>query len=1069
MNILKIFFYFKFGLLFALKTIHLGFLFPLESVDLFNLTSYNLSGGVVSLALEKIKEEQLLSGYEFQFSTKFDDCISQKVSAMTYELIKKGVDILFGPSCSKAATITNFYTKFYNKVHISWGIQSYSNIDYNKKFPTLINMSPLIQSTYIALFDFLKHFNWTILSVISASNNIGRCSYILQGFVKFIEEHDTDFYLSFTYKTSIPPTINEYKYFINNIKNKSRIVLVCFDSSLWRRQFYLTIFDMKLNMNEYVFVNIENKYVDFNSFYFNENGKRLKFYEDYNIPNDGRDNDAKEIAQYSFFIDLEKIPFFNYTYTKKILKRIEEYPFYCKSCNVDKYDTLANFSPSLYNGIYMWAKILNTTLSLYGEKALNDSLLYKKYCKGKYKTIFNEFSQDENCHNNANLFITGLNDNGTTTKYFQYSFSSLNTFTKSTLISNLEKEMFKKWNSNIPLNVPKCGFDGKRCLKSFIKKNTAWFVVICVICIIIIIVILLLLIYVLYQLQKNNTKNNYVWKINPSNITRSDISKIKNKNLDSFHSMSNSMNSNGSFRRKQETNKYFYGFYEGYSIVGRKHLLKFVREKTIQNETKECFFLEHENVNKFFGMSIEQGQIYSIWKYCKRGSLFDILESGNSILDSFFCNNMIKDLLAGLIYIHTSSIKFHGSLTSKKCLISDHWQLKISDFNTKTVRCKDEVTTLEKLWISPEILRSEEYIGSPEGDIYSLGIVASEIFTKNYPWDFVNRKESLEELIYLIKRGDSNPIRPEINIADGLIFNPSSITLCKELWKEDPKERPVLKNIVILHSQFSATKTKNLMDHVFASLEDYAQKLKNEVSERCNEIQEEQKKSDILLKKMLPPQVSEKLKLGISVPPEDYNNVTIFFSDIVKFTNLSHKCSPFQVVNILNELFSQFDNVIESLDIYKVETTGDGYLCVSGLPNRNENNHVVEIAKLSLAFIEICNNFKISHLPNEKIMLRIGCNTGPCTAGVVGLSMPRYCLFGDTVNTASRMESNGKPGRIHTTESFYRLLSTFGNFIMEHRGEIIIKGKGVMNTYWLNKMIDRVIDDFNDKNNINNN
>uniref|UniRef100_A0A0K0FAK7 Heat-stable enterotoxin receptor (inferred by orthology to a human protein) n=1 Tax=Strongyloides venezuelensis TaxID=75913 RepID=A0A0K0FAK7_STRVS len=232
----------------------------------------------------------------------------------------------------------------------------------------------------------------------------------------------------------------------------------------------------------------------------------------------------------------------------------------------------------------------------------------------------------------------------------------------------------------------------------------------------------------------------------------------------------------------------------------------------------------------------------------------------------------------------------------------------------------------------------------------------------------------------------------------------------------------------------------------------YANKLKNEVDSRSREIQEEQKKSNILLQKMLPPQISEKLKLGIHVPPENFDNVTVFFSDIVKFTTFSQKCSPFQVVNILNELFSQFDNIIEGLDVYKVETTGDGYLCVSGLPHYNGNNHVIEIAKLALGFIKTCQEFKIIHLPDEKIMLRIGCNTGPCTAGVVGLSMPRYCLFGDTVNTASRMESNGKSGRIHTTESFYLLLSTFGNFVMEHRGEVIIKGKGVMNTYWLNGM-----------------
>ncbi|CEF61122.1 Atrial natriuretic peptide receptor 1 [Strongyloides ratti] len=1053
MSILKIIFFLKFGLIFALKTIHLGFLFPLNSISLFNLTSFNLSGGVVSLALEKIKEEQLLPNYEFIFSTKFDECINSKVSAKTYELIKNGVDVIFGPSCSKASTMAYFNVKFYNKVQIGWGIQSYSNIENTKKFPNLLNINPLITSTFIALFDFLKHFKWNRLSFISASNDIGRCSNILLSFKNFIQKSNSDMYITLTYITSNPPSKKDYEYFLNSIQDKSRIVLICFDSNIWRRQFYLTIFDMKLNINEYVFINIENMYSDFNTFNFNKNGKMYKFYEDTNIPNDGRDNDAKEIAQHSFFIDLEQTVFLNYSYMKQILKKIENYPFYCKTCNVDKYNSLSIFAPSLYNAIYMWSKILNTTLTIYGDKALDDPSLYRKHCKGTYKSIFSEFSQDDNCFNNANLFITGLNNDGTTTKYFQYLFSSSNTFSKYILISDYENKMFKKWNNYIPLTVPECGLNKDKCIKSFITNNKAWFIVICIICIIIIItIIIFFFIYYFYLFQKNNKKNFDTWKLNPNNMTRIDNENFKNEILGSFHSTSISINSNSCFRGKKETNKYFYGYYDGIPIVGRKHSIKFVYEKAIKNETKECFFLEHENVNRFIGMSLEPGHIYSIWKYCNRGSLFDIIESDNSILDTFFCNNMITDLLAGLIYIHNSSIKFHGTLTSKKCMISDHWQLKISDFNTKIVRCKDKVSTLDKLWMSPEMLKSEEYIGNTEGDIYSLGIIASEIFTKKHPWDYNNRKESLEELIYLIKKGGSNSIKPDIKIADGLIFNASAISLCKECWKENPQERPVLKNIITLHKQFSASKTKNLMDHVFSNLENYAQKLKNEVDERSKEIQEEQKKSDLLLKKMLPPQIADKLKLGISVPPEDFDNVTILFSDIVKFTNLSHKCSPFQVVNILNELFSQFDNIIENLDVYKVETIGDGYLCVSGLPNRNGNNHVVEIAKLSLGFMEICENFKILHLPNEKITLRIGCNTGPCTAGVVGLSMPRYCLFGDTVNTASRMESNGKPGRIHTTESFYCLLSTFGNFIMEHRGEIIIKGKGVMNTYWLNGM-----------------
>ncbi|CAJ0927551.1 unnamed protein product, partial [Mesorhabditis belari] len=201
---------------------------------------------------------------------------------------------------------------------------------------------------------------------------------------------------------------------------------------------------------------------------------------------------------------------------------------------------------------------------------------------------------------------------------------------------------------------------------------------------------------------------------------------------------------------------------------------------------------------------------------------------------------------------------------------------------------------------------------------------------------------------------------------------------------------------------------------------------------------------------MLPKQVAEKLKMGQSVEPESFESVTIFFSDVVQFTNLAAKCTPLQIVNLLNDLYTMFDTIIEQHSVYKVETIGDGYLCVSGLPYRNGIQHVREIAEMSLSFLTVVQAFRIPHLPSETINLRIGMHSGSCVAGVVGLAMPRYCLFGDTVNTASRMESNGKPGRIHISGEAEALLRQVGGYETETRGEVIIKGKGVMETFWLN-------------------
>lgn len=196
--------------------------------------------------------------------------------------------------------------------------------------------------------------------------------------------------------------------------------------------------------------------------------------------------------------------------------------------------------------------------------------------------------------------------------------------------------------------------------------------------------------------------------------------------------------------------------------------------------------------------------------------------------------------------------------------------------------------------------------------------------------------------------------------------------------------------------------------------------------------------------------VAAQLIMGQSVVAETYDQVTIYFSDIVGFTAISAESTPMEVVDLLNDLYTCFDSIVENYDVYKVETIGDAYMVVSGLPVRNGYLHAREISRLALALLKATYTFKMRHRPNEQLRLRIGLHSGPCVAGVVGLKMPRYCLFGDTVNTASRMESNGEPLKIHISETTKKHLDKFGSFLTTERGFTNMKGKGSMMTYWLN-------------------
>ncbi|GAU91746.1 hypothetical protein RvY_03943-2 [Ramazzottius varieornatus] len=156
-----------------------------------------------------------------------------------------------------------------------------------------------------------------------------------------------------------------------------------------------------------------------------------------------------------------------------------------------------------------------------------------------------------------------------------------------------------------------------------------------------------------------------------------------------------------------------------------------------------------------------------------------------------------------------------------------------------------------------------------------------------------------------------------------------------------------------------------------------------------------------------------------------------------------------EVVTFLNDLYTMFDSKIAKFDCYKVETIGDAYMVVSGLPVRNGISHAGHIARLSLTLLEEAKNFTIRHKPAQKLSIRIGCHSGPCVAGVVGITMPRYCLFGDTVNVASRMESTGEARKIQISLATKVLLDTLTGFEVEERGHVNVKGKGMEVTFWL--------------------
>ncbi|XP_026645152.1 retinal guanylyl cyclase 2 [Microtus ochrogaster] len=476
--------------------------------------------------------------------------------------------------------------------------------------------------------------------------------------------------------------------------------------------------------------------------------------------------------------------------------------------------------------------------------------------------------------------------------------------------------------------------------------------------------------------------------------------------------------------------------------------------KSIKSSASDVFEmmkdLRHENVNPLLGFFCDSGMFAVVTEFCSRRSLEDILTNDDVKLDWMFKSSLLLDLIKGMKYLHHRKF-IHGRLKSRNCVVDGRFVLKVTDYGFNDILemlrlSEEEPSEEELLWTAPELLRAPRGIrlGSFAGDVYSFAIIMQEVMVRGAPFCMMDlpAKEIIDRL-----QKPPPVYRPVVSPE---YAPPECLHLMKQCWAEAAEQRPTFDEIFNQFKYFNKGKKTNIIDSMLRMLEQYSSNLEDLIRERTEELEIEKQKTEKLLTQMLPLSVAESLKKGCTVEPEGFDLVTLYFSDIVGFTTISAMSEPIEVVDLLNDLYTLFDAIIGSHDVYKVETIGDAYMVASGLPKRNGSRHAAEIANMSLDILSSVGTFKMRHMPEVPVRIRIGLHSGPVVAGVVGLTMPRYCLFGDTVNTASRMESTGLPYRIHVSLSTVTILQTLSEgYEVELRGRTELKGKGTEETFWL--------------------
>uniref|UniRef100_A0A3P9I1J2 Guanylate cyclase n=1 Tax=Oryzias latipes TaxID=8090 RepID=A0A3P9I1J2_ORYLA len=932
-----------------------------------------------------------------------------------------------GPGCSYTASPVGLFTTHWDVPLITAGAPAIAFLD--GIYPTITNTGPTHKKLGRFALRICEHFGWREYVTLMFSDNKEDdrpCYFAMEGLYEELKSINISLQDS-VFEENKPP-IN-YSQILADIQNIGRVMFVCCSPDVFRR-LMIEFWKADLPHEQYVFL-----YIDLFAVSLSNKQPWARGDQD--------DAIAKDAFQSVKILSYREPQNQEYQQFVRDLKADAKTSF-----NYSVQDSLMNIiAGGFYDGLMLYAHALNETALVPGARPPG-KLISGKMWNRTFHGVTGLLHLDVSGDRETDFALWDLVD--TNSSSFQIvvvynSFEEQVTAVPGTSV---------RWLGGArPLDVPKCGFknDNPACLTKTITIHQ----MVSITLFFIFTMTLTIAIFICRKMKLEKELVAQLWRISWDDIQMSNLDKVLRSGSRITLSLRGSnygslMTANGNLQVFAKT-----GYYKG-NIVA----IKYTNKKRIELNRKVLFELKHmrdvqnEHLTRFIGACVDPPNICIITEYCPRGSLQDILENDSITLEWMFKFSLINDIVKGMVFLHNSVIFSHGKLKSSNCVVDNRFVLKITDYGLSTFRQESDVGSdshsyyAQKLWMAPELLRMENPPpqGTQKGDVYSFSIVLQEVALRRGAFYLDGDPLSPKEIVDRVILGDWPCLRPSI---DPQSHSPELGQLMQRCWAEEPTERPDFNHIRLLLRKHNKESRTNILDNLLSRMEQYANNLEELVEERTQAYHEEKRKAEALLYQILPHSVAEQLKRGETVQAEAFDSVSIYFSDIVGFTALSAESTPMEVVTLLNDLYTCFDAVIDNFDVYKVETIGDAYMVVSGLPVRNGKLHGREIARMALALLDTVRTFRIRHRPEQQLKLRIGIHSGPVCAGVVGLKMPRYCLFGDTVNTSSRMESSGEALKIHVSAATRDVLIEFNSFQLELRGDIDIKGKGKMTTYWL--------------------
>ncbi|XP_061421117.1 guanylate cyclase 2G-like isoform X3 [Lethenteron reissneri] len=1003
-------------------------------------------GAGLQIALDALNANPtFLPNHTFAFT--YADCACDpKVSLDSFikQVRDQGIIALLGPVCAEASEVTGLLAAQWNVPMLGFVGQT-QRMDRTTVYDTYVRIMSPLQRMGQMLEATMRHFGWTRAAMLGGTAQNSTWANIDELWASVERElaRSVTITARIKYDTS---NLRLHRQNLQEVSRKARIVILMCGSDE-AREILLEAQALGLTTGKFVFLVVQQ---------FEDS-----FWK--SVVAEGLDSMALRALEPVLLFAIKAYGTYDYdVFLQEVRRRLAGPPFHS---NLSSYKEVSPYAAYLHDAGILYAMAVRELLRQGGNP--RDGRAVIRTIRGSNKIKFygasGQVSIDVNGERFLDYAVFDLQKKGNASQFLPVMV--FDTFQKALSFTPEYQKM--GWpDGRPPSDMPECGFTGELCQEAPI--NLALVLVGSILSLIVIGTVAFLTYLVVQSRSLQESMDTTWWKINFEDITLVSTSKqdiVESESLQ-VPLVNGSYRSSGKQVSGNQSNVHHdvhgtdrveipIGIYQGNQVA-----LKFLerthppdlKSKSMLKELQIMREMLHENLVIFFGVCVELPNVCIVTQYCRKGSLKDVLKTSDFELDWMFKTSFAHDIVNGMIFLHKSPIKSHGNLKPSTCLLDSRLQIKLTGFGIWEFRYGKKGKTLdinkqeELYWTAPELLRMEDLPvnGTPKGDVFSFAILMREVIYHEDEGPYVGIHLEPKDIIDQVRDGIAvPPLRPLLTER----CEPRIQALIRQCWDESADRRPDFSSVSRMLRL--ASPEGNILDNMVSKLEKYANHLEEVVDDRTAQLESEKKKTDRLLSSLLPGIVVDQLKAGKTVQPEQYELVTIFFCDIVGFTAMSAISTPLEVINLLNDLYNLLDDIIKEYDVYKVETIGDAYMVASGLPVRNGVRHVEEIATMSLHFLSSIMNFRIRHLPQEQLKLRIGINSGPVVAGVVGNTMPRYCLFGDTVNVASRMESTGFPLHIHVSEATTNLLKQIGGYFLVERGTINLKGKGNQLTYWL--------------------